>query len=43
MKTALAFYEDDEDPRELLAVFEAGEKSWTSSSAVLVRVEWREA
>lgn len=41
MKTALDFYEDDEDPCELLALFEAGQKAVTSSSTVVPYVEWR--
>jgi hypothetical protein len=41
-RTALDFYEDDEDPAELLAIFDAGEKGLTSSTTVIPYVEWRE-
>ncbi|MEV0382441.1 hypothetical protein [Nonomuraea sp. NPDC050643] len=30
MRTALDFYEDDEDPNELLAIFEAAEQGVTT-------------
>ncbi len=40
-RTALDFYEDDEDPDILLALFEAGEKGVTTlPTSALPYVEW---
>lgn len=46
-RTALAFYEDDEDPAEILARFEAGiwlttarPATTTTSTTVTPNVEW---